>query len=289
MDEMKHTPNQEHISFNNEDVIIVDKVQSLPENGMYRSDYVLLIVCTAGKVVMTYDGHKLSMRDGDLFLGLPGSMLSDYMLSPDFDCKILAVKPLEANVPLERHKEGMSSFLHIKDHPVVRLTADEMSMFFSYYNMLCERILKPLHRYHVGEVRALMNAFLLSVVGIMDGEREVEEPKVSIRGEEIVEEFVKMVNNDGGKNRFVSYYAARLNITAKYLSMLVHTSLKRTPTEIIRIVTLKEIERRLRYGREDIKQISNTMNFPNTSFFGKYFKQHVGMTPRSYRKKYQRQ
>ena len=26
------------------------------------------------------------------------------------------------------------------------------------------------------------------------------------------------------------------------------------------------------------------MNFPSQSFFGKYFKEHVGMTPMSYRK-----
>ena len=64
------------------------------------------------------------------------------------------------------------------------------------------------------------------------------------------------------------------------------TETGRTPTDVIKVVTMKEIERRLRYSTDSIKQISAALNFPNTSFFGKYFKQHSGMTPNSYRKKY---
>ena len=60
----------------------------------------------------------------------------------------------------------------------------------------------------------------------------------------------------------------------------------RITDSLIKVVTMKEIERRLRYTGDSIKQISQAMNFPNTSFFGKYFKQHSGMTPNNYRKKY---
>ena len=37
-------------------------------------------------------------------------------------------------------------------------------------------------------------------------------------------------------------------------------------------------------GIETIKEIANEMNFPNQSFLGKYFKEHVGVTPSEYRK-----
>ncbi|MCR5820835.1 MAG: helix-turn-helix domain-containing protein [Bacteroidaceae bacterium] len=62
-----------------------------------------------------------------------------------------------------------------------------------------------------------------------------------------------------------------MNITPKYLSSLVRTVLNRTPTDIIRAVTMKEIERLLQYSDNSIKQICDIMNFTNTSFFGKYF------------------
>ena len=40
----------------------------------------------------------------------------------------------------------------------------------------------------------------------------------------------------------------------------------------------------LRNTSKSIKELAAHMNFPSQSFFGKYFKEHVGMTPMSYRK-----
>ena len=33
-----------------------------------------------------------------------------------------------------------------------------------------------------------------------------------------------------------------------------------------------------------IKEIAQNLNFPNQSFLGKYFKEHVGMSPKEYRR-----
>ena len=286
---MKHlelTEKQEYLAFNEQDLIIIDKVQDLPENSTYYIEHVLVIICTAGKMQVEYDGKCITIQEGDLFLGVPSSVLSDYMISPKFDCKLLAIKPSELMASRELHTQVISSAFYVKTHPVVHLTETDSQDVFAYYNLICSRIRQAEHRYKNGEVRSLINAFLLRMVGIMDSGTEVKETESSVRGEQLVEKFVWMVNEDCGRNRLVEYYADRLNITSKYLSTLVRNILGRTPTDVIKVVTMKEIERRLRYTDDSIKQISQAMNFPNTSFFGKYFKQHSGMTPNSYRKKY---
>ncbi len=286
MKRLRPIENQEYLSFNDEDLIILDKIQNLPENGTYYSDYVFIILCTEGKLEMTCDGYKWILHEGELFAGVPGSVLSDYMLSPHFDCKIVAVKPTEAVVPVPMQKQMVRSALYIKEHPVTKLDEEDLATFYNYYNILCSRIQKPSHRYYNAEVRTLVNALLLYVIGTMDRQMEDVTSETSVHGEHLVDKFVRMANDDCGHHRSVEYYADRLNISAKYLSTLVRATIDRTPTEIIKIVTMKEIERRLRYSNESIKEISNALNFPNTSFFGKYFKQHSGMTPNTYRKKY---
>ena len=40
----------------------------------------------------------------------------------------------------------------------------------------------------------------------------------------------------------------------------------------------------LKNTTKSIKEITEYMNFPNQSFLGKYFKEHVGMSPSEYRK-----
>jgi len=277
---------QEYLTFSGQDLVIIDKIQKLPENSTYYSDYVLVMICTAGKIQIEYDSQSITVREGEIFLGVPGSVLSDYMLSPQFDCKLLAIRPSETTTSRQLHSQIITSTLYIKTHPVKKLSDADYKSVFDYYNLICTCIQQEQHRYHNGEIRLLLNAFLLKVVGIIDRDMDTTDMDATVRGKDIVEKFVWMVNEDCGQHRFVDHYANRLHITPKYLSTLVRASLDRTPSDVIRLVTMKEIERRLRYTDESIKQISISMDFPNTSFFGKYFKQHSGMTPNSYRNKY---
>lgn len=39
----------------------------------------------------------------------------------------------------------------------------------------------------------------------------------------------------------------------------------------------------LKNTKMDIKEITHELNFANQSFFGKFFKKHVGMSPSEYR------
>lgn len=119
--------------------------------------------------------------------------------------------------------------LHIKTHPVIHLTESDAEDVSAYYDLICHRIRQTEHRYQNGEVCSLINAFLLRVVGIMDCRLDFTETVSSVHGDQLVEKFVWMVNEDCGRNRLVEYYADRLNITPKYLSTLVRNTLGRTP------------------------------------------------------------
>ena len=236
---MKHlelTEKQEYLAFNEQDLIIIDKVQDLPENSTYYTEHVLVIICTAGKMQVEYDGKCITIQEGDLFLGVPGSVLSDYMVSPKFDCKLLAIGPSELMSSLETHTQVINSMLYVKTNPVVRLTESDSQDVFAYYSLICSRIRQTAGRYQNGEMRSLINAFLLKVIGIIDNEMNVPETEATVRGDQLVEKFVWMVNEDCGHNRLVEYYADRLNITPKYLSTIVRSSLNRTPTDVIKAV-----------------------------------------------------
>ena len=94
------------------------------------------------------------------------------------------------------------------------------------------------------------------------------------------------MEQSGGRIRKVDYFASQLNVTPKYLSMLLKETMNRRPSDMIQLFTLKAIEHRLRFTDMTIQEIANDLKFPNASFFGTYFKEHAGMTPMEYRKKY---
>jgi AraC-like DNA-binding protein len=58
----------------------------------------------------------------------------------------------------------------------------------------------------------------------------------------------------------------------------------KTPNEWIDNYVTLELRVILKNTTRNIKEIAKEMNFPNQSFLGKYFKEHVGMSPSRYRK-----
>ena len=96
------------------------------------------------------------------------------------------------------------------------------------------------------------------------------------------------IDDSDGRVRRVDEFARQLNVTPKYLSRLLKDTIDRNPSDIIELITMKAIERRLRFTDMTMQQIADDLNFANPSFFGKYFKDHAGMTPMAFRMKYQK-
>lgn len=277
---------QEHLSFDGENLVIIDEITQLPDNTVYNLDRILLLLCTKGRIQIEYDGHPVVIRQNELFVGSPGSTVSDYMVTPDFKCKAIIVSQHEVTSTIETHITVFKNIMRIKTMPAKTLTDEEQQTFYDYYHLLCRQIRNTTNGCYNASVRQLLNSFVLNIAGlfVIDA-REPDEAR-SVHGNKIVETFIQMVNEDFGRTRQVEVYADRLNITPKYLSTLVRATLQRTPTDVIRVVTVKEIERLLRYTDLSVKQISTQMQFPNASFFGRYFKKNTGMTPNEYRSKY---
>jgi AraC-like DNA-binding protein len=84
--------------------------------------------------------------------------------------------------------------------------------------------------------------------------------------------------------RRVSWYAEQIGITPKYLSEMVKQVSKRTPNEWIDNYVMLEIRVLLKNTTKSIKEIADAVNFPNQSFLGKFFKEHMGMSPSEFRK-----
>ena len=78
-------------------------------------------------------------------------------------------------------------------------------------------------------------------------------------------------------------YAEQLHLTPKYLTTLLRSTTGRTASEWIDEYVILEAKNLLKYSTMNIQEIAYYLNFPNQSFFGRYFKQHTGKPPSAYR------
>ena len=92
--------------------------------------------------------------------------------------------------------------------------------------------------------------------------------------------FIELLNEHSIREREVQFYAKKLGITPKYLSALcIAYSGKNASTWIDEyvIVRAKELLREQRYS---VREVGEILNFPSQSFFGRYFKRNMGISPK---------
>jgi AraC-like DNA-binding protein len=74
-----------------------------------------------------------------------------------------------------------------------------------------------------------------------------------------------------------------MGITPKYLSLILKKKSGRNASKLIDEAVVYEAKRLLKYSGLSINEIATKLNFASQSFFGKYFKQRVGVSPSRYK------
>lgn len=99
----------------------------------------------------------------------------------------------------------------------------------------------------------------------------------------ISNQFLALVQENFRKERFLDFYAEKLEITPKHLSRTVKKQTGYTAVEWIERFVILESKVLLKSSNLNIQQIADELNFPSQSFFGKYFKKFTGLSPKEFR------
>ena len=257
-----------------DDLVLLDQLNniSIPHEAR-RMNFILIALCTKGQVEYSLDTQSHTVRPGELLIISERHVVNNYASSPDFEglAMINDVADLSAVFLLARSK------------PVMALSEHEMRIFTNYFYTIKDRIESVNNHFRKALVRTLLLALLYDMSNVVYQFQQTTDQRLK-RGDIIFTRFIKMVEEYCGRERRVSWYAGQLGITPKYLSETVKEVSRRTPNEWIDNYVIVELRVLLKNTTKSIKQITEEMHFPNQSFLGKYFKEHVGVSPSEYRK-----
>ena len=278
-----------------DDLVLMENIGAVPSGGVCLQNHGIIFFCTEGRAQFEYDGTVVRVQKNDMFLYMAHSTASNFLASSDFDCRQIWFTRSELwNIEIY-NLISLSDMSLLKLHPLVHLTDDDLKLCDTYFQLLCNRIKSPASTLTSYIVRSLLGTMMLELLSIMrrNAEQTVEQVRQerynsSLHKKRVIDNFMRLVEESDGRIRRVDEFATQLNITPKYLSTILKEVMNRRPSIYIQLYTLKAIERRLRFTDMTMQEISNDLNFPNPSFFGKYCKEHLGMTPLEYRMKYHR-
>ena len=269
-----------------DELVVMENFGSLPQSEIRLENHGLVVICTKGIAQFDYDGQQIQLHKNDLYLYMAHSVVTNFMSSPDFNCRQIWFSRSELwNINMYG-EVSLADLPYLKQHPTVHLTDDDMTLLDEYFQLLCRRMRDQSPMLYSDIVRSLVSTMMLEMLCMMRRQDSENAGTGSLYRQRLADKFMRLVEESDGRIRRVDDFANQLNITPKYLSTLLKETMSRRPSEMIKLFTLKAIERRLRFTDMTMQEIANDLNFPNASFFGKYVKEHLGMTPLEYRRKY---
>ena len=277
-----------------DELVVMENFGALPKGQLRLNDQGLIVICTDGMAQFDYDGQQIRLRKNDLFLYMAHSVASNFMSSSDFNCRQIWFTRSELwNINMYA-EVSLADLAYLKQHPTVHLTDDDVQLLDDYFLLLCRRMRDRSPLLYPDIVRSLVCTMMLEMLCMMRRDKiqktvskDQENTTPGVHKRLLADKFMQLVEQSDGRIRRVDDFARQLNVTPKYLSTILKETINRRPSMMIEHFTMGAIERRLRFTDMTMQEIANDLNFPNASFFGKYFKERMGITPLEYRKKYQ--
>jgi len=234
----------------------------------------------AGMMVNIFDNNVFSITSPD-WASVGGYFL---FMSQAFLHNInISLTAFDSNLIKER-KRGLIKFVD-----------EDFSILSNYMEMLAKNadynVRSTLCRYVASSlVSAMFYQILLMLYRIQEENGDDESipapagTTTPVRRSNYVPEFIKLVHLYYMQERSVNFYASKLFISPKYLSLLVKEATGRSASRWIDDLVIMEAKNLLRFSGKNIQQVAYTLNFSNQSSFGKYFKHLTGMSPTEYQK-----
>ncbi len=278
-----------------DELVVMENIGTVPSSAICLQNHGIIVFCTEGRAQFEYDGNVVQIQKNDLFLYMVHSTASNFLSSSDFNCRQIWFTRSELwNIEIY-NMISVADMSQLKLHPIVHLSDEDIKLCDTYFQLLCSRLKSSTSVFTSYIVRSLLGTIMLELLSIMrrDAEHEMEQSQQekinsNLHKKRIIDNFLRLVEESDGRIRRVDEFARQLNITPKYLSTVLKEVMNRRPSTYIQLYTLKAIEYRLRFTDMTMQEISHDLKFPNPSFFGKYCKEHLGVTPLEYRMKYQK-
>ncbi|MEO5180762.1 helix-turn-helix domain-containing protein, partial [Bacteroides ovatus] len=114
---------------------------------------------------------------------------------------------------------------------------------------------------------------------------EPQTPLPQDKKDKIFQNFMITLYRYYRQERDVTFYADKQCLSARYFSSVIKEKSGSSALQWIIQNVITEAKYLLDNTDLSIKEIATKLNFPTQSFFGKYFKQYVGISPKEYRNK----
>ena len=260
-----------------------DKDEWLPPGKTMKVDVDTIIFCRKGTAIIEIDLIPYEIVANTQLIIIAGSIVHNISNSDDFKISYIIFKHEVYDEATAQLEPSFTFFL--KEYPCVQLGEKRINKMNYLVEAMEDFYNEKTNCFRVKIFKNNIQSFLLDVYDKTRTLFKIDKSEEVGRREELFIKFIHLIHNFCPKEREVGFYADKLHITSRYLSSITQNVADKSAKYIIDKHAIQRIKIMLKYSNMSIQDISYELNFPDQSFFARYFKKHTGMTPLEYRAK----
>lgn len=239
----------------------------------------MFIYCQSGEVEASVNLNRFCVHQDEAVLLVPGTIFQIHKVSNELKIYFLGFS--SGYIKSNPSQHMIDACYMLSESPVISLHKEASDLLRDFFGLLI-RLYEFLDEQ--GRKAAANNLFAdvhLAIHQICSDRNS--QHRLLTKNEQLFRSFTRLVMRHYSQIRQVVWYAEQLRVSHAYLCSVVKEVTGSTCTDIISSMVIMDAKSRLKLTDASIQEISDALNFANISFFGKYFKRYVGMSPLEYR------
>lgn len=267
------------------DLLLIDEEKIAREGKLldceiFKVDATMALLYDKGTVDFKLNMKSYHIEAPAVLIVMYDQICQPMSYSEDLKCRAIVMSQEFSDSMFANSSSLMPLKNLVSDNPVID-TKDSENAFGMLFDLLLNIAKSPLTEF---KLEAAKHLTLSMFYGYSHQTYQYNETKlVNSRKKELYNLFLEKVEAYHKQEREVLFYADKLCVTPKYLSQILKEVSGHTGLEIIEEYTITTCKALLSSTTMSVQQISDEMNFPSQSVFGKYFKRLTGLSPKEYR------
>jgi len=254
-----------------------------------------VFLCKEGEATVKLDGKQYTIKPCSVIVYFSYSELQVIDRTPNLTGTIISGE-LEVIQPMLYQVTNFNAIFDIKKNPYREITEEAMSYIFLYIKLLMREFgkfhdeyydfddkekNKPFKEMAKHKAEQIGNCLIMELVECY-ADAQMDTSPIT-RKDEVLQKFISTLYRKYKQEHEVGYYAQAQFLTSRYFSTIIKEKSGRSPSEWIATALLVDAKKQLSSTNHSVKEISEDLNFPNQSYFGKWFKNLTGVGPSEFR------
>jgi AraC-like DNA-binding protein len=272
------------VDYKDGDLAILTDILQIPEFTSLKMGINVLLFCLQGKLQFEVNGRQTVVHERELAIVQSNVTIGNFMISPDFRCCIACMSDRLVKGQLRGYISIWNRALYVNNNNIFKIPEDQpIEQTEHFYELVNYYLTRPRKRFGKEVIASLIRCFLLDICELIEEQSPEMATSGHSQGDQLFNRFLQLLSETEVKRQTVEAYAEKLYVSPKYLSAVCKKASGKSAMQWINEYVMEDIRYYLKETPLTIKEIATKLGFPNLSFFGKYTKRSIGMSPKEFR------